>query len=91
MNTVTDDEAREKRIRKMHFEQEEMIFKSDLLKIQRSLEDARMAVQVLKKKAEDIRAQIEEAERVLKKGETELRLKEEEFHAFKKKMQMEVG
>lgn len=86
-----DDEAREKRIRKMHFEQEEMIFKSDLLKIQRSLEDARMAVQVLKKKAEDIRAQIEEADRVLRKGETELRLKEEEFHTFKKKMQMEVG
>lgn len=84
-----DEEEREKRIRKMRFEQEEMILKSDIAKMRRDIESAHMEDRILRKKQEDVRAQIEEAERIVKKREQELRLKEEEYTALKKKMQIE--
>ena len=87
MTDQDEEEERRKRIRRMNFDQNEMILKSDIQRVKRKIEDAQMDARVLQKKSNDIKAQIEEAERIVRKAEEELRFKEEELRTLRKKMQ----
>jgi chromosome segregation ATPase len=87
MQNDNDEKEQEERIQRMRMEQDEMILRSDVMKLKRSVEEFEMEFRVLAKKESDLHAEQEEAERRHKKAQEELRFKEEELGNLRKKIQ----